>query len=182
LLFGAGEESQRAGSSIEHGVGRSDGAFEHPTLEDCDNASLLDRDRVETMVGILTTAAASTPEATPRLLMSKLGSNAPSALHRLLWQAQKLGTTLETPLADSHTDRWRLPRCSILYKKTEDSISDPPPTDAEPETTTGATDIRDSSKRTADSAGLNEGGEGVHRLEKARRAGQCAGPSRCRRV
>jgi len=39
LLFGAGEESQRAGSSIEHGVGRSDGAFEHPTLEDCDNAS-----------------------------------------------------------------------------------------------------------------------------------------------
>ena len=41
LLFGAGEvpESQRAGSSIEHGVGRSDGAFEHPTLEGCDNAS-----------------------------------------------------------------------------------------------------------------------------------------------
>ena len=30
-------------------------------------------------------------------------------------------------------------------------------TDAEPETTTGATDIRDSSKRTADTAGLNEG-------------------------
>jgi len=111
------------------------------------------------MVGILTTAAASTPEATPRLLMSKLGSNAPSALHRLLWQAQKLGTTLETPLADSHTDRWRLPRCSILYKKTEDSISDPPPTDAEPETTTGATDIRDSSKRTADSAGSTRAGK-----------------------
>jgi len=192
-------------------------------------------------VGILTTAAASTPEATARLLMSKLGSNAPSVLHRLLWQAQKLGTILETPLADSHTDRWRLLRCFILYEKTEDSISDPPPlpdtplslthdtqtcfkntephhsgggkqqgdkgascstdniiphslrspvamwslthfTDAEPETTTGATDIRDSSKRTADSAGLNEGGEGVHRLEKARRAGQCAGPSRCRRV
>jgi len=55
-------------------------------------------------------------------------------------------------------------------------------TDAEPETTTGATDIRDSSKRTADSAGLNEGGEGVHRLEKARRAGQWAGPSSRGRV
>ncbi|KAK3169258.1 hypothetical protein OEA41_008641 [Lepraria neglecta] len=45
-------------------------------------------------------------------------------------------------------------------------------TDAEPETTTGATDIRDYSKRTADRARLNEGGEGVHRLEKAR----CADP------
>jgi len=78
-------------------------------------------------VGILTIAAASTLEATARLLMSKLGNNAPSALHRLLWQAQKLGMTLETPLADSHTDRRRLPRCSILYEKTKDSISDPPP-------------------------------------------------------
>jgi len=192
-------------------------------------------------VRILTTAAASTPEATARLLMSKLGSNAPSALHRLLWQTQKLGTTLETPLADSHTDRWRLPRCSILYEKTEDSISDPPPipdnplsltrdtqtcfkntkphhsgggkekgdkgascstdhiipyslrspvamwspthsTDAEPETTTGATDIRDSSKRRAGIAGLDEGGESGHRLEKVRRAGQCAGPIPCGRV
>lgn len=50
------------------------------------------------------------------------------------------------------------------------------PTDAEPVKAMGATDIRDSSKRTADTAGLNEGGECVHRLEKARRAGQCAGP------
>jgi len=192
-------------------------------------------------VGILTTAAASTPEATARLLVSKLGSNAPSALHQLLWQTQKLGTILETPLADPIADRWRLPRRSILHEKTEDSISDPPPrpdtllslvhdtqtcfkntephhsgggkqqgdkgascstdniiphslrspvamwspthfTDAEPETTAGATDIRNSFKRTADSACLNEDREGVHRLEKARRAGQCAGPSRCRRV
>ncbi len=173
--------------------------------------------------------------------MSKLGSNAPSALHRLLWQAQKLGTILETPLADSHTDRWRLPRCFILYEKTEDSIFDPPPlpdsplsltrdtktcfkdtrphhsgggkergdkgascstdniipyslrspiamwspthfTNAEPDTTTGATDIRGSSKRTAVTAGLNDGSESVHPLEKARRAGQCAAPSPCGRV
>ena len=55
-------------------------------------------------------------------------------------------------------------------------------TDAEPETTTGATDIRDSSKRKAGSAGLDEGGESGHRLEKVRRAGQCAGPSPCGRV
>jgi len=192
-------------------------------------------------VGILTTAAASTPEATARPLISKLGSNAPSALHRLLWQAQKLGMTLETPLADSLTDRWRLPRCFILYEKTENSISDPPPlpdtplslthdtqtcfnttephhsgegkekgdkgtsystdniipytlrspiatvspiyfTDAAPETTTGATDIRNSSKRKAGSAGLDGGGKSGHRLEKFRRAGQCAGPSPCGRV
>ena len=149
--------------------------------------------------------------------------------------------TLETPLADSLTDRWRLPRCSILYEKTEDSISDPPPlpdtplsliydtqtcfsntepyqsggvrekkakgasystddiiphslrspiailssiysTDAEPETTTGATDIRDTSKRKAGSAGLDEGGESGHRLEKFRRTSQCAAPSPYRRV
>jgi len=82
---------------------------------------------VEIGVVILTTAAASTPEATARLLSSKMGSSAPSALYRLWWQAQKLGTTLETPLADSHTDRWRLLRCSILHEKTKDSISDPPP-------------------------------------------------------
>jgi len=221
----------------------------------------------------LTTAAASTPKATAQLLRSKMGSSASSVLYRLLWQAQKLGTTLETPLADSHTDRWRLSRCSILHEKTEDSISDPPPplldtllssthdtqtcfkniepyhpfgdeeqgdkgascstddiiqyslrspialltpepsmtscrsplredpvgiaagqasspwmwsstdpTDAEPVTAIGATDIRDSSKRTADSAGLNEGGEDEHRLEKARRAGQCTDPSLYRRV
>ena len=35
----------------------------------------------------------------------------------------------------------------------------------------GATDIRDSTMGTVDSAGLNEGRERVHRLEKARRAG-----------
>lgn len=38
-------------------------------------------------------------------------------------------------------------------------------TDAEPETIIGATDIRDSYKRTADRARLNDGGEGVHRLK-----------------
>lgn len=37
------------------------------------------------------------------------------------------------------------------------------PTDAEPVTAIGATDIRDSSKRTANSAGLNEGDERTHR-------------------
>ncbi len=161
-------------------------------------------------------------------------SNAPSALHRLLWQDQKLGTTLGTPLADSHTDKWRLPRYSILHEKTADSMSDPPlppntpvsliydtqtcfkntmpyrsggatkkkvegasyPIDniipynlrspvarlsptlsTDAETTTGATDIRDSSKRKPGSAGLDEGGESGHRLEKVRRAGQYAGPS-----
>ena len=36
-----------------------------------------------------------------------------------------------------------------------------------------ATDIQDSSKRTADSVGLNKSGD-IYRLEKARRVGQCA--------
>ena len=40
-------------------------------------------------------------------------------------------------------------------------------------TATSATNVQDSSKRTADSVG----GEGIHRLEKARRTGQFAGPS-----
>ena len=40
-----------------------------------------------------------------------------------------------------------------------------------------ATDIRLSSKRTADSAGLNEDGEGVQGLEKTRGEGQYAGTS-----
>ncbi len=198
---------------------------------------------METRVEILPTAAASIPEATARLLMSKLGSNAPSALHRLLWQTQKLGRSFKprSLILILTTDRWGLPRCSILYKKTEDSISDPPPlpdtplslthdtqtcfkntephqsggvkekkgegasystdniiphslrspiarlrpthfTDAEHETTTGATNIRDSSKRKADSAGLDEDGEGMHRLEKVRYTGQCAAPSPCERV
>ncbi len=53
------------------------------------------------------------------------------------------------------------------------------PTNVEPVIAMDATDIRGSSKRTADSAGLNKGGEGVHRLEKARRAGQCADISPC---
>jgi len=77
-------------------------------------------------IRILTTAAAFTPEATTRSLRSKLGSNALLALHQLLWQAQKLSMTLETPLADSSTNRRRLSRCLILYEKTENSISDPP--------------------------------------------------------
>ncbi len=40
LLSGIGgvPESQRAGSSIDYGVGRSNGAVEYPTPEDCDNA------------------------------------------------------------------------------------------------------------------------------------------------
>jgi len=138
---------------------------------------------------------------------------------------------LETSLADSPTDRRRLSRCFILYEKTENSISDPPPplpdtplslahdtqtcfnttephhsgngkekgdkgtsystdniiphtlrspiatvsptyfTDAAPETSTGATDTRHSSKRKAGSAGLDGGGKSGHRLEKFRRAG-----------
>ena len=48
-------------------------------------------------------------------------------------------------------------------------------TDAEPVTAIDATDIRDSSKRTADKAGLNDGGESTHRLEKVRCAGECVG-------
>lgn len=53
LLFGAEEvsESQRAGSSVEHGVGRSDGAFEHPTLEGYDNASTSGPRQGEDQVG-----------------------------------------------------------------------------------------------------------------------------------
>ncbi len=41
-------------------------------------------------------------------------------------------------------------------------------------TTTGATNIRGFSKRTADSARLNENGKSVHRSEKAWRTGRCA--------
>ncbi len=40
-------------------------------------------------------------------------------------------------------------------------------------------DIRGFFKRTADSAGLNEGGEDVQELEKARLEGQYAGTSLC---
>ncbi len=40
-------------------------------------------------------------------------------------------------------------------------------------TATGATGLRDFSKRTADNAGLNEGGESAHRSEKVRCAGEC---------
>ena len=45
------------------------------------------------------------------------------------------------------------------------------PTDVERATAMDATDIPRSSKRTADSSGLNEGGEGVQGLEKTRREG-----------
>lgn len=41
------------------------------------------------------------------------------------------------------------------------------PTDVEPVTAIGATNIRNSSKRPADSAGLNEGGESTHRSERS---------------
>jgi hypothetical protein len=40
-------------------------------------------------------------------------------------------------------------------------------------TARGTTGLRDSSKRTADNAGLNEGGESAHRSEKVRCAGEC---------
>lgn len=43
---------------------------------------------------------------------------------------------------------------------------------------TGATGIQDFSKRTADNAGLNEGGEDVPRSEKIRRTGSSTGPNR----
>ncbi len=49
-------------------------------------------------------------------------------------------------------------------------------------TAAGAADIRDSFKRTADSADLDEGGKDAHRLEKARRAGECVGPNHRDRV
>lgn len=39
--------------------------------------------------------AASTPEATARLLRSKARGTVPLVLHRLLWKAQKKGTTVE---------------------------------------------------------------------------------------
>lgn len=52
--------------------------------------------------------------------------------------------------------------------------------EAEPVTATSATNVRDSFKGTADITGLNEGWEDMHRLEKARRTGQFAGPSACR--
>ena len=42
-------------------------------------------------------------------------------------------------------------------------------------TDTGSTNIRDSLKRTADSAGLDEGEKGGHRSKKTQREGQCAG-------
>ena len=48
------------------------------------------------------------------------------------------------------------------------------PTDVVPATAMDATGIRRSSKRTADSADLNESGEDVQRLEKTRRADQYA--------
>lgn len=53
------------------------------------------------------------------------------------------------------------------------------PTDAEPMSNTSAFDIRDSSKCTADSAGLDKGGENKHRLKNAWREGQCKDPGSC---
>ena len=50
-------------------------------------------------------------------------------------------------------------------------------TDVEPVIAIDATEIRGSSKRTADNAGLSESGEYVHRLKKAQRTGQYAGTS-----
>lgn len=49
-------------------------------------------------------------------------------------------------------------------------------------TDAGVTDTRDFFKRTADIAGLNEGGEGEHRLKKIRREGQRADLSLRERV
>ncbi|KAI4267302.1 MAG: hypothetical protein L6R38_008308, partial [Xanthoria sp. 2 TBL-2021] len=44
------------------------------------------------------------------------------------------------------------------------------------ETATGATGVRELSKRTADKANLDEGMEDVHKLEKVRRRGQIEKP------
>lgn len=49
-------------------------------------------------------------------------------------------------------------------------------------TARGAIGLRNSSKRTADTAGLNEGGESAHTSEKVRCAGECVGLHRRRRV
>ena len=90
--------------------------------------------------------------------------------------------SLRSPIASPNPEpplvSWRSP----LREDAVGSVADPAgsawmwsptnPTDVEPATAIDATDIRRSSKRTADSAGLDEGGEGVQRLEKARRAGQ----------
>lgn len=51
--------------------------------------------------------------------------------------------------------------------------------DAESVTNMNVADIRGSSKRTADSAGLDENEQ---RLKKIRHEGQCAGLNVCRRV
>ena len=97
--------------------------------------------------------------------------------------------TLRSPIASPNPEpplvSWRSP----LREAAVGLVTDPTgsawmwsptsPTDVEPVTAMDATDIRGSSKRTADSAGLNEGGEGVQGLEKARREGQYAGTSSC---
>ncbi len=49
-------------------------------------------------------------------------------------------------------------------------------------TTRGATGLQDSSKRTTNNAGLNEGGESAHRSKKIRCANECVGLHRRGRV
>ena len=80
---------------------------------------------------------------------------------------------------------WR----SRLREEAVESLADPAgsswmwsptiPIDGERVTAIDPTDIRGSFKRTANNAGLREGGEGVYRLEKARCEGQYAGTSLC---
>ena len=91
--------------------------------------------------------------------------------------------TSEPPLVS-----WRSPLREDAVGPTADLAGSPwiwsptRPTDAEPMTVMEDSNIRDSSKRTADSASLDEGGEGVRRSEKAQRAGQRASPYPYRRV
>ena len=78
-----------------------------------------------TRVHTLTAAAVFTLEATAQCL-SKVRGITSSALHQLLWQAQKLGTTPETLLTDFNINRYCLLKYCILYEKTENSIFDSP--------------------------------------------------------
>ncbi|MCJ1455415.1 hypothetical protein MMC28_005770 [Mycoblastus sanguinarius] len=87
--------------------------------------------------------------------------------------------SLPSPLASPNPEpplvSWRSPLREDAVGSAADQTGSPwmwsptRPPDAESMTVRGATGIRDSSKRTVDRAGLNEGGEGVYRLEKARR-------------
>ena len=90
LLFGTGEEvpeSQRAGSSIEHGVGRSSSAFEHPTLEDCDNTSTSGPKQSGDQGRDINSSSSVHSRSDGSTSYEQVGKQC---------SAQKLGTTLET--------------------------------------------------------------------------------------